>query len=64
MSSQEHPASPQNLVYCDERTGELRPLDAALEASRLNVLTYERHLEIIATYGMEDRGGGDGLWPL
>jgi hypothetical protein len=30
----------------------------------LNALTYERHMEVIATYGMEGPGEVDGGWPL
>jgi hypothetical protein len=54
MQSDQHPSSPEELVYRDRWTGELRPLNDALDASWANALTYERDMEIIATYGMED----------
>lgn len=63
MSPGQHPDSPEQLVYRDELTGELRSLDDALEVTMMNALTYERHMEVIATYGMEDTGRVDGRWP-
>jgi hypothetical protein len=64
MSHRHHPGAPENLVYRDELTGQLRRLDDALEATRVNALTYERDMEVIATYGMEDPSEVDGRWPL
>jgi hypothetical protein len=64
MSHRHDPDSPENLVYRDELTGELRQLDDALETTMLNALSYERDMELIATYGMEEPREVDGRWPL
>jgi hypothetical protein len=60
MQSEQPPAYPEELVYRDEWTGELRVLDYALDASWANALTYERDIEVIATYGMEDPSAAEG----
>ena len=64
MSGRQQSAALEALVYRHELTGVLLPLGEALDASRVNALTYEADLEVIATYGMEDPGDGDGLWPI
>jgi len=64
VKPQPNPDLPESLLYRNEDTGEVMRLDDALNAGWLNLLTYERDMEVIAGYGVEDPGDGDGLWPL
>jgi hypothetical protein len=61
MRREQDSTYPEELAYRDEWTGELRVLDHALDASWGNVVTYERDIEIVATYGMEDPAAAEEL---